>query len=386
MSGQVTIRKVENQQDFKTFFEFPWKHYKDDPNWVPPLLSMRQELLDKEKNPAWDYMEGDYFLALRGEEAVGTIAAFINHRHNEFHGEAIGWFGAFETRDDPEVAAALLQMAEDWVRDQGYTIIRGPQTFTTHEEVGLLIDGFEQPFLLMPYHHRYYRGFIENAGYAASSDTGSYYYDWSMVAENKLMDRLEKIAQWTAKRHNVEVRPVDSKNLRKEFELFKELYNTAWVANWGFVPMTERELDSLIEGMGMIFDPDLACFATYAGKPIGFTMLVPDFNQALKYARPRPGVPEPWTLLQILWHWKLRPKINRVRVPLMGVIEEYRKKGLDVVMYDYCIRQLRKKGMQTLDCGWILDTNEDMIGVLKGLGMKRHRSYRLYEKALDPKA
>jgi hypothetical protein len=162
MSTPVTIRKVENKQDFKAFFEFPWTIHKDNPNWVPPLKSIRRETLDKKKNPAWEYLEGDYYAAWRGDQIVGTIAAFVNYRHNEYHGEHVSWFGFFESINDPDVATALLNTAIEWGKSRAYDAIRGPQSFTTHEECGLLIDGFERPVMLMSYNPPYYQDLIEN--------------------------------------------------------------------------------------------------------------------------------------------------------------------------------------------------------------------------------
>lgn len=380
--ASVTVRKVETQGDFRAFFEFPWHVYKNDSNWVPPLLSMRRDLLSKEKNPAWEYMEGDYFTAWRGDQCVGTIAAFINHRHNEFHNEKVGWFGAFEVYDDPEAAQSLLNTADEWVRGRGLPVIRGPQTFTTHEDVGLLIDGFAPPILLMPYHAPYYRGLIETAGYTKSMDVHSYTGSWDLLEKNNMRQRWEKAVQWLSKRSNITVRPINRKNLRREFELFKEIYNAAWSENWGFVPMTEKELDGLIEGLGLIFEPELACFAELNGEPIGFLLAVPDFNQVIHRAYPRPGEPEPLTLVKALWHWKLRPKMTQVRIPLMGVKKEHRTKGVDLAMYYQVINNFRKFNFTRMDCGWILEINHDMAGVLKGFGMEIYRTYRLYEKQL----
>jgi GNAT superfamily N-acetyltransferase len=381
-ANTVQIRRVEIPADFKAFVEFPWQIYKDDPNWTPPLLSMRYDVLDKKKNPAWEYLEGDYFTAWRGDEMVGTVAAFINHRHNEFHKEHVGWFGAFETINDPEVATTLLNTAIEWVKAKGYDAIRGPQTFTTHEEVGLLVDGFAPPVLLMTYQLPYYEALIESQpGFIKSMDQYSYYYNWPMVRENKVQDRLDRIATRIMQRGKINIRKLDRKNLRSEFELFKDLYNRAWVANWGFVPMTEKELDALIKGLGLIFDPDLAAFAEIDGKPVGFIIVVPDLNQVLHNVRPRPGVPEIWSLLQTVWHWKVRKVIDRCRVPLMGVVPEHRNKGVDLAMCHHALAEVEKKGYQEVDCGWILESNQDMRGFLETLNMDRYRTYRLYEKS-----
>lgn len=378
----LTICKVETPADFKALLDFPWTVYKDDPNWVPLLKSMRRDMLDKKRNPAWEYMEGDYFLAKRGDQVVGTIAAFINRRHNEFHGENVGWFGAFDVLNDSEAAATLLNTAVEWVKAKGCDAILGPQTLTTHEEVGLLVEGFTPPVLLMPYHPTYYRDFIEAADFTKSMDLHSFYYDWDMLREDKLEDRFERITERIFKRSNLKIRSINRKNLRADFELFKEIYNKAWAENWGFVPMTEKELDALIEGLGMIFDPDLACFAEVDGEVVGFLLVVPDFNQVLHKAYPRPNVPEVFTLLKALWHWKIRPSITMVRTPLMGVVAEHRSKGFDLAMHYHVMKILRQKGYQSVDCGWILETNHDMEGVMRGFGMKQYKTHRLYQKLL----
>src|SRR6185369_10729032 len=250
MSQAVTVRKVENAADFKAFFEFPWTIYKNDPNWVPPLLSMRRDQLDKHKNPSWEYMEGDYFAAWRGDKIVGTIAAYINHRHNEFHKEHIGWFGAFEVFDDQEAATALLNTATEWVKAKGYDAIRGPQTFTTHEDVGVLVDGFTRPVLLMPYNMPYYKTLIEGAGFIKSMDVFSFELSRQGAAEHATGERLERLTKAVMKRNKITVRPIDSKRLKEEFNLFKEIYNAAWDKNWGFTPMTPKELDGMVTSLG----------------------------------------------------------------------------------------------------------------------------------------
>jgi hypothetical protein len=379
----ITIHKVESNTDFKPFFEFPWTLYKDDPNWVPPLLSIRREQFDKKKAPAWEYLEGDFFTAWRDGTMVGTIVAYVNHRHNEVHGERVGWFGAFEVCDDDEAVAALLSTAEQWVKDRGYTTIRGPQTFTTHDETGLLVDGFERPILLMPYNPPYYEKHILAAGFAPVMDTYSFYLGRKDVEESGLFVRLERITNSIMKRNRIHIRPVDRKNLKREFELFKELYNAAWEKNWGFVPMTPRELDGMVESLGQFFDPDLAFFGYVDNLPAGFIIGIPDFNQVLQRAYAKPGTPEIATLLKALYYWKINPIIDLARIPLMGVKEEYRKKGMDAAMYYYILRALMNNPRyQHSDSGWILSTNEQMVSIAKNFGSRIYRTYRYYEKAL----
>lgn len=379
----VEVRKVENSADFKAFFEFPWTLYQDDPNWTPPLLSMRRDLLDKKKNPAWEYMEGDYFAAWRDGQIVGTITAFINHRHNEFHNEHIGWFGTFEVYNDPEAAASLLNTATEWVSSRGYDAIRGPQSFTTHEEAGVLIDGFTRPVLLMPYNFPYYSTLIESAGFEKVMDVHSFYGDLDTVQRDQaLFQRLERLAKGIMKRSRVTIRPINSKNLKADFALFKELYNDAWERNWGFVPMTPRELDAMVESLGMFFDSRLAFFADVDGQTVGFIMAVPDFNAVLHRVYAKPGTPEIVSLVKAGWHWKVRPIINGARIPLMGVKEEYRNRGVDAVLFYYVLQAILEAGVFYCDSGWILETNTNMISIAKNFGLKIYKTYRFYQREL----
>jgi GNAT superfamily N-acetyltransferase len=377
----IDIRPARTPAEVKAFAEFPWTLYRDDPNWVPPLLSMRHDLFDKAKNPAWDYLRGEYFTALRDGRIVGTIGAVVNPRHNEFHHENIAWFGAFECEDDPEAATALLNTAVEWARAQGVTAIRGPQTFTTHEETGLLVDNFSPPILLMPYNKPYYERLILGAGFQPVLDTHSFILTGE-EARAGLFDRLRRITQSIMKRSHITVRGIDKTRLKQEFVLFKELYNTAWDANWGFVPMTARELDALVASLGQFFDPRLAFFAEVDGVPAGFILTIPDFNQVLAKAKARPGVPEWVSLLRALWYWKVRPVMTWARVPLMGVKPEFRGKGVDAVLYFHALEALLDAGFEYGDCGWILSTNEQMMSIAKNFGARIYKTYRYYERAV----
>lgn len=356
--------------------------YKHDPYWVPPLLSMRRDLLDKRKNPAWEYMEGDYFAAWRGDRIVGTVTAFINHRHNEFHDERIGWFGTFEVYDDQEAATALLNAASEWVKAKGFAAIRGPQTFTTHDECGLQVDGFSRPVLLMPYNPPYYQALVEGAGFQKVMDTYSFYLGRKEVAESGLFERLQRITESIMKRNKVTVRQLDPKNLKSEFALFKELYNAAWEKNWGFVPMTPKELDAMVTSLGQFFDPRMGFIGYVDNDPAGFVIAVPDFNEVLQRAAPRPGVPEAVSLVKALWYWKIKPVITWARVPLLGVKAQYRKKGVDAVMYYHILKSMLEGPYHHSDSSWILESNKEMVSIAHSFGYKIYKTHRFYEKAL----
>jgi len=203
------------------------------------------------------------------------------------------------------------------------------------------------------------------------------------VEESGLFERLERITNSIMKRNRIRIRPVDRKNLKSEFALFKELYNAAWEENWGFVPMTPRELDGMVESLGQFFDPDLAFFGYVDDEPVGFILGVPDFNQVLQRVYAKPGVPEIFSLLKALYFWKINPVIDTARIPLMGVKAEFRKKGVDAAMYYYILRALMSNPRyQHSDSGWILSTNEQMVSIAKNFGSRIYRTYRYFEKAL----
>ncbi len=377
----LTIRKVESVQDFRAYAEFPWQVYKDDPNWVPPLLSMRYDLLDKQKNPEWNYLQGDYFAAWRGDQIVGTIAAFINQRHNESNHDHIGWFGAFDVYDDEEAALALLNTAADWVQSRGYDAIAGPQTFTTHGDCGILVDGFMRPVLLMPYNHPYYQRMVECAGFQKLEDLYSFHLSRQQAQQIGLLPRLQRVTNSVMKRNHIRVRPIDRRHLRDEFRLFKDLYNGSFDDTGGFFPLTPAELDGLVKTLGRFFDPNFAFFAYVRDEPVGFVIGVPDYNQVLKKAAARPGVPEFITLLRGLWYWKIHPVMDWIRVALIGVKQSYRRKGVDVALCGTLVQAIFDSGrMEHADAGWTSEKNIPSASLIRNLGLETYKTHRLYEK------
>ncbi len=377
----IEIRPIAKGAEFETFFRFPWRHYAADPNWAPPLVSMRRQLLDKSKHPAWKYMEGEFFAAWRAGEMLGTIAAFVNHEHNRYHSENIGFFGVFESVDETAVASALLEAAGEWLRARGLDAIRGPASFTTNEECGLLVDNFSLPVILMPYNPPYYADLLESAGYEKVMDTYCIYQDRATIEASGSLARLERLVARAAQRSGISVRPMNGRDKKAEFERFQEIYNAAWEKNWGFIPMNDEELRALVADLGMLVEADLAFFAEIAGEPVGFALTIPNFNEALRRARPRPGMPEFITMAQVLWHWKIRKSIRGLRMPLMGVKSEHRNKGVELAMLLEMMKALLPSRYDYLDSGWILETNP-LIKISLSLGGKIYKTHRFYEKSL----
>ena len=375
----MEIRPLASRQEFTEFFQFPWRHYAEDANWVPPLLSMRRQLLDKARHPAWKYMDGEFFAAWRDNQMVGAVVGFINREHNRYHQENIGFFGLFETIDDPEVAAGLLEAAGQWVRSRGAEAIRGPASFTTNEECGLLIKNFDRPMVMMPYNPPYYQTLIESAGFEKVMDVHCMYMDRSLIEAGNTLARLEKLVERAARRSGITVRPFNARDKKAEFRLFRDIYNAAWVKNWGFIPMNSEELEALVADLGMLVEPELAFFAEIDGEPIGFALSIPNFNEALHGAYPRPGVPQLFTLARIFWHWKIRRAIKGVRMPLMGVKQEHRNKGVELALFLALMKALLPSRYDYLDSGWILETNS-LISISLNLGSQIYKTHRFYQK------
>lgn len=326
-------------------------------------------------------MEGEYFAAWRMGKIVGTIAAFINHAHNRYHDENIGFFGLFETIDDAAVAQGLLEAAAEWVRLRGADAIRGPANFTTNEECGLLVDNFSQPVIMMSYNPPYYAALIEQAGFEKVMDLHCIYQDRETIESTNSLERLERLVKRASERSGIIVRNMNARDKKAEFERFREIYNAAWEKNWGFIPMNDEELEALVRELGMLVEADLAFFAEIAGEPVGFALTIPNFNEALRRAYPRPGVPEILTMAQVAWHWKIRRSIRGVRMPLMGVKQAYRNKGVELAMLLAVMKALLPSRYDYLDSGWILETNP-LIKISVSLGGQIYKTHRFYQKSL----
>lgn len=376
MSADIRILPVNTPKERNRFIRSWWHIYANDPYWVPPLISEREAFLDPARNPFYQHADVALFMAERAGQPVGTIAAFINHRHNEFHQEKTGFFGFFETVPDYQVAEALLSTARDWVKARGMERLRGPANFSTNEECGLLVDGFDSPpVILMTYNPRYYVDFIERFGMVKAMDIWAYHMDVSMLGPNReFPPRLEKLAQRVKERGHVIVRKVNFKRFNEEVARIKVVYNSAWSRNWGFVPMTDAEIDHLAEGLRQIVDPDLVFIAEVKGQPAGFSLTLPDMHQVLYHIRDGRLFPTGW--LKFLWY---RRKINRIRIFALGMLEPYRGTGGDILLYYETAKAALAKGYTQAEMGWILECNDLMNRVVVNLGGKRYKTYRFYE-------
>ncbi len=381
MSASVSVRRMSSRADKDTFLRLPWKVFAHDPDWVPPLVSSRRDKLEPQGNPMYEHLDLEYFIAWRGEEAVGCIAAYINHHHNTFHHEHIGWFGLFDVLDDREAALALLQTAEEWVRSKGYDGIRGPASFGDLDEFGLQVEGFGAPHvILMPYNPPYYKTYLEEAGFVGVMDMVSYRMNATRVVGENIPPKILRVMEKVRQRRKITIRNPDMKHFEKDMDVLFELYKSAWEDNWGFVPPTRAEADAMIAQFKRFVKSEYVAIAEINGEPAGFIALLPDLNQALAHARPHPDTPEWITLLKTFWHWKIRSKITRTRVPLLGVVPQHQGLGIDPMLYMSVVEPAVRDGIQVADFGWILDNNLAMNQIGAMLEAEIYKRYRMYDK------
>ncbi|NLF65807.1 MAG: N-acetyltransferase [Chloroflexi bacterium] len=376
----VTIQRVGNDKELKEFIRVPWKVYANDPNWVPWLYYERLEFFDKRKNAFFEHAEGDYFIARRDGEAVGAIAVFVNHRYNDFQQQNVAHFGAFEVMNDREAALALLGTAETWARERGLDSLLGPFTFSTNDETGTLIDGFgSPPVILMTYNQPYVPQFIEAAGFRKAMDLWAWIADLNKL-EQEMPEKVRRVVGKVTERYDLHLRLVDLKDWDAEVARIKTIYNSAWERNWGFVPMTDAEIEHMGASLKAVLDPALVFMVEHKGEPVGFSLTLPDANQPLR--RIHPGPSRLASYLAAARVYLNRYKTDTVRVLALGVVEKYRGRGVDALMYYETVRAAHRRGYKWAEASWILETNDMMNRALQLMGGTIYKTYRVYEKPL----
>jgi GNAT superfamily N-acetyltransferase len=334
--------------------------------------------LSRTKNPYFEHADAEYFLAERDGEVVGRIAATENRLHNQTHGDRVGFWGWFECIDDQVVADALFAAADAWLRPRGLTVSRGPASFSTNDQCGLLVDGFEtRPTLMMPHNPRYYATLAERAGYVKAKDLfclqGGDNEKYKPVPE-----RASRGAKIVKERLGLTVRPLNMKDFKGEVSRIKAIYNASWEKNWGFVPLTDHEIDHLAEQFKPIAIPDIVPFVEKDGELIGFGLTLPDLNQALIGNRNGRLVP---FLLKTFYMLKTR-KLKRARILLLGVVPEWRGRGVDAVLFHEIWEQAAKHGIFWGEGGWVLEDNPAMWVGLEKMGFEIYKTYRMYDRLI----
>jgi GNAT superfamily N-acetyltransferase len=374
-SKSSSIVFVTSKKEKESFIQFPYEHYKHDKYWVAPLLIEQKKLLDTQKNPFYNNAEIALFTAEQNGKPAGRIAAIIDHRFNEYHKRETGFFGFFECTDNQETADQLFQAAEDWLSKKGMQDVMGPANPGMMDEIGILVDGFEKyPSILMPYHKPYYNKLLTGAGYHKEMDLLTYLVTQDSVDRSRANRAVEIVKK---RLPGIKIRRINLKKIHDEIKIIRAIYNSAWKNNWGYIPLSTEEFESLANDLKTIVDRDFAHIAEIEGKPVGFSVALPDYNQIFRNMN---GRLLPFGIFKILWN---KRKINKVRTALMGVVPEYQGRGIDVLLHREAIENGLIRGFYSSEVGWILENNVQMVRVAEKIGGTLEKRYRMYGKKLS---
>ncbi len=378
LSGSaVEIREVSGKQALNAFIRVPWNIYKDDPNWVPPLIVERKETFST-KHPYFKHAVWKAWIAYRDGKPVGRISAQVDQLHQQQYESKTGFFGLIEAPDDDEVFTALFETAENWLRNQGMQQISGPFNLGINQEVGILVDGFDTPpYVMMGHSPPYYDAAIKRCDYQQAQDLLAYELDSSTLTIPRVMQSLIKRSG-----ERIQVRNLDRKNKDAELEVMRDIFNDAWQNNWNFVPFTREEFTAVGKELLMVVPKDFIQIATIDGEDSAFVVLLPNINEIISSLNGR-LLPFGWA--KLLWHLKVKfPKSGRV--PLMGVRQKYQNTRFGPALAYVTIKGAmdagKARGLERAEMSWILDHNHGVRNIIESIGGEISKRYRMYEKDL----
>jgi hypothetical protein len=372
----VTVERVENSRQKREYVKLPFRVNRDDSMWVPPLYIDARASLDRNRHPFHEHADVEFFLARDASGSpVGRVCAIVNNAFLDYHGEKTGHFGFFEVFRNQEAASALLNAASEWLRARGMERVQGPFSFSTNETCGCLVEGFDTPpMVMMPHNPPWYEEMILGAGFHKEMDLLAY---WAEKDRNSF-DRMTRVADLVRRRENVTLRSLDMKNFTEDLRIVMDIYRECWCENWGFVPITMREFDTLAHEMKLMIVAAMAPVVEYNGVPVAFGVALPDANIGIKKGGGK--------LLPTFLALKIPPfkvRIDRVRVLLMGVKKEFRGRGLEALIVDSIVRESHKLGMGRGELSWVLENNTPMRAILeKEIKADVYKRYRIFQKEL----
>jgi hypothetical protein len=380
-SSPVQIVPVENKADWKEFHRVVYPIYRDDPNWVAPILLERQLHFDPKHNPFFAHADVAFWLARKGGKVVGRVTAQVDHLHQERHKDATGHIGFLEGIDDPVVFGALIGEAEAWLKAKGMRRVRGPVSFSMWDQPGLLVDGFDYPpSVLMGHALPYYEKHLLAAGYRGVEDMIAYHY----TTDLETPEIAERIIARGMRSGQIKLRPINmtKKVVSSEVRLILDILNDGWQDNWGFVPMTDAEADDLGETLKLVLTPRDCAIAEYKGEPVAFGMFIPNLNEA---ARDINGHLFPFGWAKLLWRLKVN-RVKTVRLALMGMRKSIQDSSVGAAIALAIIKETRAhqlaRGVTSAELSWVLDSNTRMKHVIDQTGARPYKRYRIYEKMI----
>jgi len=372
----INIVEVESPAQLVDFITYPNHLYSGDPNYVTPLLFERKGFFNFLKNPFYRLARVKLFLAMRQQKVVGRVATCVNFKHNDYHNEQVGFFGFFDTPDEYDIAQKLLKVAMITLKREGMEKMRGPMNFSTNHECGFLVEGFDRPpVVMMTYNHPHQVQLAEKFGLKKVMDLVAY----RITKEDGISERIQKVVQKMQARSGITLRQIKMSDFDGELGRIRQIYNTAWASNWGFVPMDDAEFEHMAKNLKQIIDPDIVLLAEHDGKPVAFSLALPDINKVLIRLD---GTLFPFGIVKLLWHTRIRNKIDSVRLVTFGVIPEYQKRAIDSMLYIETFKRGVEKGYHEAELSWILETNELMCRASEEMGAKLYKKYRIVEMPL----
>jgi hypothetical protein len=376
----ITVNRHIPGENISDFLRAADVVFDGDSSWIPPLGFDIKERLDPDKNPVFEHTEAMLFSARRNGKIVGRVSASVDRGWQELYDDGAGHFGFFDTIDDEEVAASLLEHAESWLRDKGCKYVNGPMSLTVNEEVGVLVDGFEHPPVVMMAHSRAWQGALAEAcGYEKEKDL----FAWHFGKDVQIKKRALKAWEDVTAMEELTLRSIDMKRLKEELAIVLDIYNEAWMGKWGFVPITQREVEKMAEDLSLVLDPDIAFVADLDGEPIAMCIMVPNINEAIADLG---GSLFPFGWAKLLWRLKVgRPK--GTRLILLGIRERIRKSvkrygGLSAAMYVEVRQRGVAKGYEWSELGWTREDDAPVNLGIRAMGGKVYKTYRVYRKTL----
>jgi len=362
----ITTEKTENLEEF---IELPFRLYKGNSFYVPELRSDAKHTLSTD--PFWHHAKKQLFIARQNGCPVGRIAAIINDGHNKHWKDKTGFFGFFECENNAEAAAALINAASAWLKEQGMESIRGPVNPSTNHTCGILADNFDkEPFIMMPYNFPYYDKLLKSAGLEKAKDLVAF----ERTDKQDYSPRMKKIIAHILRNPHVKLRRINMNDFDNEVKTVRNIYNAAWAENWGFVPITEEEIEDTAKQLKMIVRPELTCVAEIDGVPAAFAISIPNMNRVLKILN---GSLNPFKLPSALLKWFT---LRDLRMIMLGVLPEHRKRGLELMLINQIVKDGINKGWNRAELSWMLEDNEAILSVIEETGCTKTKTYRIYEK------
>ncbi len=370
--SELRIQPVQSRSEKKLFLEFPWKLYRNDPCWIPPLRMDQKELVGYRPHPFWEKNSIQTFLAFRGKEVCGRIAAIENRVHNEYRHEQMGFFGFFECIDDQDVAHGLLGAVREWLAQRRLFAVRGPTSPGFNYMHGALIEGFDSPpTFLMPYNPPYYPRLLESCGFRKAQDMYAYYGNLDMLPKSSA--KLAPLAEQIIQRYNIHLRPMSTSRFLEDVQSFLDIYNRSMVDHWGFAPMSAAEVEHMAKGLRWLIVPELAVAAEIDGKPIGAVFCLPDYNPRIRRID---GRLLPLGIIRLLAG---KRKIKKIRLLAANVLPEYQRIGVGLVLLRALVPKGLAMGLEEVEYSWVMECNQLSRGSLEKGGAKRIKSYRLFD-------